>query len=195
MTDQALRDLVENLAVSITRLEKSQAKTDAQLAKTDAQLAKTIKKLDDIGVLFGELGLVQGEIAEEAIYRAIPTELEKRGKKFDTIRRNVKIVRNKKIFAEYDVIVVNGTEVLPIEVKNKLTQKHIDKFLSEQLPKFKDALPEYKTYNVLGGIGGLVVKDEVEKYAEKKGLFVFVQSKDGNMQILNNENFQPKVFA
>ena len=41
MTDQELKDLVANLAIS-------QAKTDAQMARTDAQIARTDAKLDKL---------------------------------------------------------------------------------------------------------------------------------------------------
>jgi len=39
--------------------------------KTDKQLSKTIKKLDDIGRQLGDLGLVQGEVAEDLFFRNV----------------------------------------------------------------------------------------------------------------------------
>jgi uncharacterized protein YjcR len=43
---------------------------DSQM-KTDEQLSRTIKKLDDIGRQLGDLGLVQGEVAEDLFYRNV----------------------------------------------------------------------------------------------------------------------------
>jgi len=45
MTDQELKDLVANIAISVQNLAIQSAKTDEQLAKTDAQLAQTDAKL------------------------------------------------------------------------------------------------------------------------------------------------------
>jgi len=55
----------------ILELKESQKKTDEQLNRTDEQLTRTIRKLDDIGRQLGDLGLVQGEVAEELFYRNV----------------------------------------------------------------------------------------------------------------------------
>jgi len=39
--------------------------------KTDEQLERTIRKLDEIGRQLGDLGLVQGEVAEDLFYRNV----------------------------------------------------------------------------------------------------------------------------
>jgi len=59
-------------------LQQAQKKTDEQILelkesqkKTDEQLNRTIRKLDDIGRQLGDLGLVQGEVAEELFYRNV----------------------------------------------------------------------------------------------------------------------------
>ena len=63
------------------------------------------------------------------------------------------------------------------------------------MPKFKKAFPRFQEYRLLGGIGGLVVKNEVEIYAQKLGLYVFVQSSKGNMVLANQKDFKERVFA
>ena len=62
---------------------------------------------------------------------------------------------------------VDGGRVLVVEVKNKLEKRMVDKFLEEKLPRFKEIFPEYAKYQVIGGMGALVVRDEVGRYAEK----------------------------
>lgn len=42
--------------------------------------------------------------------------------------------------------------------------------MQEKLPRFKSLLPEYRDSKILAGIGALVVKDDVGRYAEKAGL-------------------------
>jgi len=166
-------------------------RTDAQLNRTDAQLKKTIKKLDDIGVNLGKMGLVQGEVAEELFYRNVEGLFRKMDMRFDRIRRNVKV----KGRGEYDIVADDKGRVLVIEVKNKLDRRMVDEFMDEKLPRFKTLLPEYRDSKILAGIGALVVKDDVGRYAEKAGLFVLTQTSDGGAALLNRKDFRPKEFS
>lgn len=78
-----LERLAEETIAGIAQLRESQAKTDEQLNRTaeqilalkesqvitDQQLTETIKKLDDIGRQLEDLGLVQGEVAEDLFFQ------------------------------------------------------------------------------------------------------------------------------
>ena len=71
-TDEQILKLKESQKqtdAQIMELKEAQKKTDAQLNRTDAQLNQTIKKLDDIGVNLGNMGIVQGEVAEDDVGR------------------------------------------------------------------------------------------------------------------------------
>ncbi|MFZ3047106.1 MAG: hypothetical protein WA151_14435, partial [Desulfatirhabdiaceae bacterium] len=59
----------------------------------------------------------------------------------------------------------------------------------------KILLPEYRDSKILAGIGALVVKADVGRYAEKAGLFVLTQTKDGGAALFNRKGFKPKDFA
>jgi len=72
---------------------------------------------------------------------------------------------------------VNSNVVLVVEVKNKLQKRMIDSFINKRIPNFKKAFPQYNNYKLLGGIGALVVRDEVGRYAEKSGLYVLTSDK------------------
>ncbi|MCP4348801.1 MAG: hypothetical protein GY795_25260 [Desulfobacterales bacterium] len=189
-TDEQIKAAQLKTDEQILELKASQQKTDAQQQKTDALLEKTIKKLDAIGKQLGDMGIVQGEIAEDLFHRNVKYLFREKNLHFEKVRLNLK----KKGSAEYDIVAVNSGNVLVIEVKNKLTARMIDKFVSRKLPAFKQTFPEYKSCRVIGGIGALVVKDEVGRYAEDAGLFVMTQKGDGGATIINRENFSPKVF-
>ena len=55
-------------------------------------------------------------------------------------------------------------------------------------------MPEYRDSKILAGVGALVVKDDVGRYAEKAGLFVLTQASDGGAALLNRKDFRPKEF-
>jgi hypothetical protein len=67
--------------------------------------------------------------------------------------------------------------------------------MQKKLPRFKILLPEYQDRKMLAGIGALVVKDDVGRYAEKAGLFVLTQSSDGGASLWNRKDFRPKEFV
>ena len=174
----------------IMELKESQKKTDEQLNRTDEQLARTIRKLDDIGRQLGDLGLVQGEVAEELFYRNLESLFKKQRMMFRQIRRNVR----RKGTGEFDIVAANGELVLVIEVKNKLAKRMVDEFINVKLRRFREAFPEYRGYRLLGGIGALVVKDDVGRYAEKAGLYVLTQTSEGGAALLNRDDFTAREF-
>ncbi|MBL7084133.1 MAG: hypothetical protein ISS41_10985 [Candidatus Aminicenantes bacterium] len=173
-------------------LKESQKKTDAQQKKTDAQLEKTIRKLDEIGRQLCDLGLVQGEVAEDLFYRNVRNLFkEERDMIFADVKRNLK----KKGSGEYDIVAVNGDAVLVIEVKNKLQKRMVDRFVDKKLPRFPEVFPEFRGRRLFGGIGALVVKDDVSRYAEKAGLYVLTQTSEGGAALTNRKNFRAKAFS
>ena len=175
----------------IRELKESQKKTDAQLQKTDKLLEKTIIKLDEIGRQLGDLGLVQGEVAEDLFYRNIRSLFKERDMIFADVKRNLK----KKGAGEYDIVAVNGDAVLVIEIKNKLQKRMVDMFVGKKLPKFAEVFPEFRGRRLFGGIGALVVNDDVSRYAEKAGLYVLTQTSEGGAGIANRKNFRAKEFS
>jgi len=189
---------IEDLLLGISELKESQMRTDAQIMelkdsqkKTDAQMRRTDAKLDRIGRQLADLGLVQGEVAEELFYRNLPALFRKRKVKFREVRRNVK----KKGAGEYDIVAVDGGRVLVVEVKNKLNKRMVDQFIEKRLPRFKELFPEYSRLRLEGGIGALVVRDDVGRYAEKAGLYVLTQTDEGGATLLNRDDFKPRAFS
>ncbi|MCD6274128.1 MAG: hypothetical protein J7K30_15095, partial [Deltaproteobacteria bacterium] len=95
------------------KTDAQQRKTDAQIQKIEKQLEKTIIKLDEIGRQLGDLGLVQGEVAEDLFYRNVRYLFKnERDMIFADVKRNLK----RKGAGEYDIVAVNGDSVLVIEV-------------------------------------------------------------------------------
>lgn len=107
------------------------------------------------------------------------------------MKRNLK----KKGVGEYDIVAVNGDAVLVIEVKNKLQKRMIDRFVDKKLPKFPEIFPEFRGRRLFGGIGALVVKDDVGRYAEKEGLYLLTQTSEGGAALINRKTFRAKEFS
>jgi predicted RecB family endonuclease len=182
---------IDRIEKALDRLIKGIIELRESQKKTDEQLNKTIKKLDDIGRQLADMGLVQGEVAEDLFYRNIRSLFRSRNMTFTEVKRNLK----RKGVGEYDIVAINGNEILVIEVKNKLDKRMVDRFINTRLTRFKELFPEYKDRRLFGGIGALVVKDDVGRYAEKAGLYVLTQTDEGGAAIANRKGFRPKVFS
>jgi len=206
-TDVKMVELIEQQKKTDVQL----AKTDVQLAKTDVQLAKTDEKLvelieqhkktevglaelqktvEQVTTRLGDMGNIQGDVAEDLFRRNIVPLLAERGIMVDNIGFNVTMPGT----AEYDIVAENGKEVVVLEVKNKLSSRHIRRFLNVQLPRFKREFPVYSDYKIYGAIGSLIVSETLEQQAAGEGLFVFTQTKDGGASIANPPNFQARVW-
>jgi hypothetical protein len=199
--EKAIEELVQGISElkesqkktdsQILELKESQEKTDEQIRRTDEQIRRTDAKLDRIGKQLADQGLVQGEVAEELFFRNIRFLFRKRKVKYEKVRRNVR----KKGEGEYDIVAVDEGRVLVVEVKNKLEKRMVDEFIEERLPRFKELFPEYARFRVEGGIGALVVKEDVGRYAEKAGLYVLTQTDEGGAALLNRDDFEPREFS
>ena len=111
--------------------------------------------------------------------RSVQQLFSDEGKEYYDVYRNVKPTKKiSEIYGngEYDIVAVNGNEILVTEVKSTLKYDHINKFLNIQLPKFTTLFPQYKGYSIIGAVGGALVTPQVEKYAQKNGLYVVVQN-------------------
>jgi len=184
------KETAKQIRESNKRIDLLIEKTQKQVDKAARRVDKMARKIDAVGKQLGDMGIVQGEIGEDLFYRNVKYLFRKRGIEFETVTRNLM----KREIAEYDIVAEKRGEVLVIEVKNKLNKRMIDKFIDKKLPGFKTVFPEYKDYRVSGGIGALVVKDDVSVYAEKKGLYVLTQRGDGGAMLTNREDFKPKAF-
>ena len=182
-TDEQLRKTDEQLRKTDEQLRESQQKTDEQFRRTDEKIEKMCAQL-------GDLGFVQGQVAEDLFYRNVRCLFKKREMEFSSVIRNMK----KKGIAEYDIVAVNDDKILVIEVKNKLERRMVDNFITKRIPKFREVFPEYRDYDLIGGVGSLVMKDDVSRYAEKQGLYVLTQKDDGGAALINPKNFKAKEF-
>jgi len=84
------------LRASIAELRESQKKTDEQLRKTD-------KKLENVSNTLGNLGVIDGKVAEDLFYRNVRHVFAGKIPAFSDVRRNVK---KKGIPGEYDIVAV-----------------------------------------------------------------------------------------
>jgi hypothetical protein len=173
-------------------LAESQKETDRQLQETkqlirdQAQAAR--RENQQLNEQMGKLGNRLGEFVEWQVRPAVVKLFQARGIAVHEFHDGVSVQRGDNGI-EIDLLVVNTTEAVLVEVKSKLTQADVDEHL-ERLGKFKQLMPRYDDVQAMGAVAGMVVPPDVARYAYRRGLFVLAQSGD-SVVILNDDQFEP----
>ena len=174
------------------RIIKEQSlEAEQRLKETDRRFQETDRQIKQVNQQIGKLGNRLGEFVEWQVRPSAVRLFQQRGINVHELQSDVAVKREDGGL-EIDLLVVNDTEVVLVEVKSKLTQKDVDEHL-QRLEKFKQLIPRYKNMRALGAVAAMVVTDEVANYAYNQGLFVLTQSGE-NMIILNTTDFQPKTW-
>lgn len=181
----------EKMTVTMDELQQLLAELIAAQKVTEARFRETDRQIRQVSRDVGKLGNRLGEFVEWQVRPAAVRLFKERGIDVHELHNGVSVKRADGGL-EIDLLVVNDTEVVLIEVKSKLTQRDVDQHL-ERLAKFKQFMPRYQDTQALGAVAAMVVTDEVADYAYRQGLFVLAQSGE-NVVILNDSGFQPQVW-
>ncbi|MYE07615.1 MAG: hypothetical protein F4X95_02545 [Oligoflexia bacterium] len=188
-TDQQIDKLTaktdRQIAKTGRQIDRLSAKTDRQIAETNEQLKRTGIKLDKF---IGDTGNRWGKLGENLVKGSLAQRLKERGIKVDAVITNAR-----KRGVEFDIIALNGKEVVVVEVKATLDPPDVDKF-KKNIGQFKVLWPDFKKKTVYGAMAFLLKsKRKAESLAEKQGFFVI--SATGDVIIKNEKYFRPKVFS
>ena len=72
---------------------------------------------------------------------------------------------------EFDILALNTTELVVVEVKTTLKVEDVQDFLPK-LERFTEWMPYYKGLRILGAVAYLREEQSAMTYAERQGLFV-----------------------
>ena len=191
MTDDELKALVAGLAVAQDRTDAQLARTDAQLAenaaqqaKTEAKLAetkalvdKTAAKIDKLAEMYGGVGNNLGAAAEEFYHNSLKADPVLAGTRFDFIDRNVTRSRGG-VEDEFDLLLVNGSEVFVVEVKHKAHGNDLERLLDEKAPNFRRLFPEHAGRRQRFALAAFHIHDDLKKAALAQGVAVLQRKGD-----------------
>ena len=175
---------LKELSVSQKETDKQIKKTDEQMKRTDEQMKRTDIRIDKI---VGDFGNRWGKLGENLVKGNLVKRLNERGIKVERVITNAKSGDS-----EFDIIAINGTEVVVVEVKATMDPSDVDQF-TKSIEKFKVLWPEFKEKTIYGAIAFLIKANrQAEEMAEDQGFFVI--SATGDVIIKNPKDFKPKVF-
>jgi hypothetical protein len=190
-TIEDIRAILKQLAQSQQELSQSQQELSQAQKETDKQIKETDKQINRVSKQIGELGNRLGEFVEWQVRPAVVRLFQERGIDVHEFHPGISVKRDNEGL-EIDLLVVNDTDAILVEVKSKLTQRDVDEHL-QRLAKFKRLMPRFRDVKALGAVAAMIVPNEVASYGCRQGLFVLVQSGE-NVIILNDAEFTPRVW-
>lgn len=174
-----------NLSRQPATFEEIRATLD-EVSKSHKEAAKRMKKLEGLFTTrWGALieSLVEGDLVNLLQNRNIPvrhTHSHSHGR------------RNGEHF-EFDILAVNGEQVVVVEVKTTLRPEDVNHFLGK-LARFTVYEPEYHGKTIYGAVAYLKASESAPVHAERQGLFV-IRATGSSASIVNDEQFQPRAFG
>ena len=118
-----------------------------------------------------------------------------KGIQIETSVQGVKGYVDKQIYYEIDLLLINSSVAVIVEVKSTLRVEDIDEH-RERMEKIKLVSPKGMNLSgvtMYGAVAGMIVDNDADRYAYKKGFYVLRQ-KDTLVEIVNDSKFQPKTW-
>jgi len=188
MTEERLLEIIAKTFEGIAELREEQKKTDEQMKRTEDMMYKTFeemrlsqaksdKKLDKVAKLVGGMSNNQGDVAEEFFYNSLKHKQELAGIHYDRVEKNITASANK-VEDEFDIVMINGSDIAIIEVKYKAHEKDLEKLLNKKYTNFQKLYPMYKDYNHHLGLASFHINDKLKEIALSKGVMILQRKGD-----------------
>ena len=194
-TSQQIKETSQQFKETDRKIKKMSEETDQRIKEMSQEIRQsskeTDKKIKTVSDDIGKLGNRLGEYVEEMVRPAAVRLFRERGIDVHEVHQNIESKRNNEGI-EVDLLVVNNDDVIAVECKSNFSIDDVNEHLI-RLEKFKRLLPSYKNKKVMGAISGMVLPNNVARYAYKKGLFVITQTGE-HLIIRNDLKFKAKIW-
>lgn len=180
-TDRKIQDTDRQMKETDRLLSEKFQETEKLFKETD----KKIRKLDQLFTSqWGKLveSLVKGDLIKLLKGRGISVQRILHGVEGNYEGQNY----------EYDLIAINGDEIVIVEVKTTLRPDDVDHF-HKKLWKAKTWMPEYQNKKIYGAMAYISLQGDSHRMAEKQGFFI-IRATGSRSSIINLEDFIPKAF-
>ena len=186
---QEIRAILHELSESQRETDRRMQETDRQTQETRRQMRETDRQLRKTEALFNSQW---GKLIEALVKGDLIALLNRRGIEVHHTSTNLERNFGGRTW-EIDILAVNSSEVVAVEVKTTLKVRDVDHFLNT-LRNLTELMPEYAGHVAYGAVAYLKADESSEKYAEGQGLFV-IRATGSSASITNREDFRPRTFG
>jgi len=172
-------------------VDRRAAEADRRASEAEARLARAEAIAAQANQAVNALSSRWGAFVENLVAPAALRLFQGQGFAVQEVYQRVKSERGSQNL-EIDILVVDDTVAVAIEVKSRLTQRNLRQFL-KNLDRFKTAFPHYADYQLYGAVAAIEMDGDVDRYAINQGLFLIQQSGE-SVKISNTEGFTPRTW-
>ncbi len=187
-TDRMFKETDEKFRETDEKFKETDEMLSKRFKETDEKFKETDKKIKELSALFTSQW---GKLIESLVEGDLLKLLHSRNIKVNSINQRRKGNHNGENY-EYDLIAINGEEIVIVEVKTTLRVKDVDTF-HRKLWKAKEYMPEYKDRKIYGAVAFIAVEGAADRMAENEGMFV-IRATGSSSEIINADDFVPKAF-
>ena len=172
--------------------DRRNAEADRRREEANRTMEELKKQVQETTKAVNNLTTRWGRFVEEMVEPAVVRLFQERG---IDVAQTMSRLKSKRPGAamEIDIVAVNGSELVAVECKSRLSRDDVDDFVS-RLQRFKVAFPQFREFRVYGAVAGIEIDQGIDVYAYRRGLFVIKQSGE-TVKIINDAQFQPLGFA
>jgi len=172
--------------------DRRSAEADRRREEANRTMEELKKQVQETTKAVNNLTTRWGRFVEEIVEPAVVRLFQERG---IDVTQTMSRLKSKRPGAamEIDIVAVNGSELVAVECKSRLSRDDVDDFVS-RLQRFKVAFPQFREFRVYGAVAGIEIDQGIDVYAYRRGLFVIKQSGE-TVKIINDAQFQPLGFA
>ena len=168
--------------------ERKFKETDQKIKEAAEQVKETSRGITRLERQFTSMW---GKLVESLVEGDLIRLLNERGIAVERTHQRVS-GRKKDINFEFDIIAVNGEEIVVVEVKTTLKSDNIIHFISK-LEHVREWLPEFHEKKVYGAMAFIHTEENVITHAQNSGLLV-IRATGNSASIINDNDFRPKTF-
>jgi hypothetical protein len=163
-----------------------------EVGRKQEETDRIVRELSkNIGGLNGSLG----DMAEGLMASDLYEHFEAQGLDFDQSFQNYKVTerKTKRVLAEVDMLLVNGTIAMAVEVKTTMTRGDVDEHEERMdiLRRIPNSL--FAKRKLYGAMAAVKASPAARRHAIEKGFFV-IELSGGTVKINMPEGFKPKTW-
>ncbi len=180
--------MFQEVAERSKETERKFKETDQKIKEAAEQVKETSRGITRLERQFTSMW---GKLVESLVEGDLIRLLNERGIAVERTHQRVS-GRKKNLNYEFDIIAVNGDEIVVVEVKTTLKSDNIIHFISK-LEHVREWLPEFHEKKVYGAMAFIHTEENVITHAQNSGLLV-IRATGNSASIINDNDFRPKTF-
>jgi Holliday junction resolvase-like predicted endonuclease len=185
----------ETVWALLQEVGRKQEETAQQMKETDKKWQETVQQIKELSKNVGGVNGSLGDMAEGLMASDLYEHFEAIGLDFDQSFQNYKVKdrKTRRTLAEVDMLLVNGTIAMAVEVKTTMTRGDVDKHEERMAILRNKPNSLFANRKLYGAMAAVKTSPTARKYAIQQGFFIIELS--GSMVKINMpEGFKPKTW-